>query len=83
MKTQNTYNGYKNYNTWNVALWIANDYRLYNAAVMFMMDYRGKAPYKEFIKYIELEDNKTLDEVPFIDKSLSYRELNEFMRGLI
>ena len=27
-----TYNGHKNYNYWNVALWIANDEGLYNLA---------------------------------------------------
>ena len=27
-----TYNGYKNYQTWNVCLWIANDESLYNRA---------------------------------------------------
>jgi len=27
-----TYNGHKNYNYWNVALWLANDEGLYNMA---------------------------------------------------
>ena len=27
-----TYNGYKNYETWNVSLWIQNDFGLYNIA---------------------------------------------------
>lgn len=29
MSTQKTYNGHKNYNYWNVALWFGNDYGLY------------------------------------------------------
>ena len=32
MTTDTTYNGWKNYNTWNVALWLGNDYPLYQAA---------------------------------------------------
>ena len=27
-----TYNGHKNYNYWNVALWLSNDYGLYQSA---------------------------------------------------
>ena len=31
MNTQ--YNGWKNYNTWNVALWLGNDYPLYQVSM--------------------------------------------------
>ncbi len=30
--TDTTYNGYTNYHTWNVALWIANDETIYRHA---------------------------------------------------
>jgi len=34
MKTNtNSYNGHKNYDFWNVALWIANDETMYNRAL--------------------------------------------------
>ena len=32
MKTSKSYNGHKNYNFWNVSLWINNDQGLYNLA---------------------------------------------------
>ena len=35
------YNGYENYETWNVCLWLANDEPMYRAAVAFARDYDG------------------------------------------
>ena len=32
LDTQNTYNGYKNYETWNVVLWLGNDFPVYHAS---------------------------------------------------
>lgn len=31
--TTKSYNGHKNYNSWNVSLWINNDQSLYNIAI--------------------------------------------------
>lgn len=78
-----TYNGYKNYNTWNIALWICNDYNLYNIAVDFMKSFKGQAPYKKFIQFLGFDNSKTPDNVKYIDNKLSYRELNQVMRDLI
>ena len=33
--TDTTYNGWTNYETWNVALWLGNDETMYNFARMF------------------------------------------------
>ena len=41
-----SYNGYKNYETWNVALWLNNDLVLYGS----MLQFKGyKSPYLSLI----------------------------------
>lgn len=83
MKTDTTYNGWKNQATWNVALWIGNDEPLYRAAVEFMRNYKGKAPYAAFIRSMGMEDERTPDRFSYSGTRLSYKELNEMMRELI
>lgn len=39
MKTSKSYNGFKNYNQWNCALWLNNDEGLYNMAKDFCNQY--------------------------------------------
>lgn len=73
-----TYNGYKNYETWNVALWITNDYELYSAVIEMKPKF-----YKKFIEELEFENEKTPDGVRFISNKLSYRELNRVIRDII
>ena len=74
-----TYNGWKNRSTWNVSVWIANDYGLYASAVEFMHEYKGRKPYKDFIGYLCLEDEKTPDNIQWLSSKLDYRALNSFM----
>lgn len=76
------YNGWKNRETWNVSLWISNDYGLYTAAVEFMKEYKGRRPYKDFIDYLGLTDEKNPDNIKWISNKLGYRELNNFMNEL-
>lgn len=76
---QKDYNGWKNRSTWNVSLWIANDEGLYYSAVEFMRSYKGTSPYKDYIKYMHLSNQKTLDGVKWNDEKLDYKALNEFM----
>lgn len=59
MKTQDTYNGYKNWNTWNVSLWINNDESLYFHALELVKKYgESRAAYK---LWGELKGQKTPD----------------------
>ena len=53
--TESGYNGWKNYETWNVALWICNDEGLYSLGRQFR--YQG---YKALVKYL-LELNNPND----------------------
>jgi hypothetical protein len=69
-----TYNGYANYETWNVALWIQNDEGLYNIA-------RRYDDYLKFVKHMWF-DATTPDGVSYTDPKLDWDELNEMMSDL-
>jgi uncharacterized protein (DUF1810 family) len=77
-----TYNGWKNRETWNVALWISNDEPLYRAAVAFARSSKSRAPYRHFIE-CEIASPTTPDGVSWTSRKLDYRRLNEFMRELV
>jgi len=76
------YNGWKNYNTWNVALWLGNDYPLYQAA-------QGYAKYAT--PYLSLrQDLKesfgfiiTRDGVSLWSRDLDINALNECIQEMI
>ena len=76
------YSGWANYETWNVALIINNEYKLYLSACDFMKLYKGAMPYKDWVEHAGLKDKETIDSVPFISDKLSYAELNQMMKGL-
>lgn len=80
---ENTYNGWKNRQTWNVALWINNNEPLYRAAVEFMKTYKGKAPYITFIKKNYMEGGRTPDNIAWDGTRLDYKALNEMMQELV
>jgi len=72
------YNGYSNYETWNVALHVCNDEGLYEIARMFRR--RG---YDDFRLYLsELGYNRTLDGVSLTDSGLNIEELDEVLAEL-
>jgi len=68
------YNGYKNYQTWNIALWINNDERFYNIA-------KGCLEYSEFIYMLRSMDiTETFEQVAFNDSGLDIDRLDEMIR---
>lgn len=76
---ENTYNGWSNYETWNVALIMTNTEWLYCSGREFMKEFVGKNPYIAFINYLGFESEMTLDNVVYIGHELDYQKLNEFM----
>ena len=89
----NTYNGFKNWETWNVALWIDNDAGLNHLA-------KGHTSYAGFIKYLrDLSEEingdaysenfkthpiyiETPDHVAWNDSGLDYERLNELIKDM-
>ena len=74
------YEGWANYATWNVMLWINNEEPYYRAAVAFMKDYKGTRPYLDFIEDCGLDAQRTPDRIAWKSKQLNYAELNDAMR---
>ena len=64
-----TYNGWTNYETWNVALWIQNDEGLYNIA-------RECGSYQDFLEYISEFKTQTPDGVKYADPKVNVIEIN-------
>lgn len=77
-----TYNGWKNRQTWNCALWIQNDEGLYTSATNFMKKYKGRKPYASFIKSNWMQDDKTPDGIKWMSTRTCYKELNSMMEEL-
>lgn len=66
-----SYEGYTNYETWNVCLWISNDEGLYNLSM-------SCSNYDEFVGAIrELDSLETPDHVAWNDSNLDIDEINE------
>lgn len=72
----NTFNGWKNYETWNVSLWVQNDEFFYSLA-------QESEDYQHFTDMLrDLGIVETPDKVPFNDSGLDNRELDDVIAGL-
>jgi len=78
-----TYNGWKNRDTWSVALHINNDEPLYRKAVAFMQDNPDRDnPYIGFLLQNYMTHLVTPDAVEWMSDKLDYPALNDMMREL-
>ncbi len=77
-----TYNGWANYQTWNVSLWIQNQPFLYNTAVACVEYHNAdeETPYQKFIKcMVNCDQHETRDGVSWDDELVNHDEINEMM----
>jgi len=71
-----SYNGWKNYETWNVALWIGNDEGMYNFA-------KECGTYENFVEQMrEVGYTETPDKVAYNDSGLDVPRLEEYFDEL-
>ena len=81
-----TYNGWSNYQTWNVALYIQNEFRFYKAAqsyVSYQNQLNLPVLFDEFRQYfMDLLGSVTPDGVSYTDPTLDQNELNEMLMDL-
>ena len=80
LQQNTTYNGWANYETWNVALWIGNDEGLYSIASEFAQ--QGQT-YGDLVYYLkECGITQTPDGVEYDFTYLDGIRLNEMMEEL-
>jgi hypothetical protein len=73
------YNGWKNRETWNVNLWLANDERLYQ----MVLAYGKEMNYRDFAtNYLVYTSAGTPDGVAWLDESLDYEALDELLEEM-
>ena len=80
-----TYNGWKNYETWNVALWLGNDYILTSAIRGMNSLNQIKSPYRYIVnelKHSMFNSGKSGDGVSWTDPKLDYQALDEMVLEL-
>ena len=71
-----SYNGWKNYETWNVALWIGNDQGMYEFAKVC-------GTYANYVEQMrEVGYTETPDKVAYNDSGLDVERLDEMIRDL-
>ena len=81
--TDTTYNGWSNYETWNVVLWMMNDFSLYKVARQAArVDLLN--PYQFFVDEMrDMNCQRTDDGVSWTDDNINQCEVNEALAELI
>jgi hypothetical protein len=74
-----SYNGWKNRETWNVALWLNNEQGYYRMQQAFRDHYKktrsSKADYQAFLEFAGLEGEKTPDGISFSNMKIDTRAI--------
>ena len=76
------YNGYANWETWNISLWLNNDEPVYRDIAAFMRSYTGATPYRDYLRHAGLEGATTPDGAAYLDPAVDYDELDEIFREI-
>ena len=71
-----TYNGWANYETWNVWLYLMNDERLQNLVSDYVAE-TDEPTYPDLIASLGMSKDQTPDEVAYLDPNLNLAELKE------
>lgn len=84
MSEQGTYEGWKNYDTWNISLWLNNTEPIYCKAVEFMQENpKRDNPYIGFLLINYMTHLVTPDYVEWLSDKLDFPALDEMMKELI
>ena len=73
----NTYNGWTNWETWNVSLWINNDEGHYRTARIY-----GHSGYERLLPYLTAYSDKTGDGLAWDDPNVDRDEMDEMLEEL-
>ena len=80
------YNGWANYETWNIMLWCNNDPIFYEKLQDVIQENNNKIPYSFFQVFAAVNLKKdfvcTPDGVSFFDRKLDLKEINEALREI-
>jgi hypothetical protein len=86
-KVDTTYNGWTNYETWNVSLYINNEYGMYMTALEWVKDRQWDNQSVDYDVFrhtmTELFGDKTPDGVSWDDVNLNREELSEMLLELV
>ena len=74
------YNGWKNRETWNVALWIGNDYPTYKASQGYKTYPQPFLSFRQELRDGMLKCTTTGDGVSLWDRKLDIKALDEMMK---